>query len=106
MNESRLPAILSYITIIGCIIAIILHYNKNDKNPFNAFHIRQALGLFIVAMLANVVCSIPLLLILQPVVIIITIIFAIIGLMNAANGHQNNIPIIGKYSEQYLSGIQ
>ena len=38
-------AIVSYLTIIGAIIAIFM--NSEKKDSFAAFHIRQALGIFV-----------------------------------------------------------
>ena len=45
VEEGKNIAIISYITIIGAIIAIFM--NNDKKNTFAAFHIRQALGIFI-----------------------------------------------------------
>lgn len=44
-QEGKNIAIVSYITIIGAIIAIFMNIDK--KNSFAAFHIRQALGIFV-----------------------------------------------------------
>ena len=41
-DNGKNTAIISYLTIIGTIIAIIL--NNDKKNDFASFHIRQALG--------------------------------------------------------------
>lgn len=48
MNEETIylgkpAAVWSYLTIIGLLIAVSM--NGESKNPFAAFHIRQALGL-------------------------------------------------------------
>jgi uncharacterized membrane protein len=49
MNTQEVPdkrtAIISYLTIIGTLIAFSM--NSESHNKFAAFHIRQALGLFI-----------------------------------------------------------
>lgn len=45
IEEGKSTAIVSYITIIGAVIAIFM--NSEKKNGFAAFHIRQALGIFI-----------------------------------------------------------
>ena len=47
-NSSNLKntAIIAYLTIIGSVIAIFMNQEEN-KSDFAAFHIRQALGLFI-----------------------------------------------------------
>lgn len=43
IEEGKTNAIIAYITFIGGIIALFL--NKESKNSFAAFHIRQAIGL-------------------------------------------------------------
>jgi hypothetical protein len=47
-NSSNLKntAIIAYLTIIGSVIAIFMNQEEN-KSEFASFHIRQALGLFI-----------------------------------------------------------
>ncbi|WP_369695584.1 hypothetical protein [Flavobacterium alvei] len=44
-EQGKNIAIVSYITIIGAIVAIFM--NQDKKNSFAAFHIRQALGIFV-----------------------------------------------------------
>ena len=43
--EDKTVAILAYITLIGFIIAIVLHGQK--KTALGAFHLRQMLGIFL-----------------------------------------------------------
>ena len=47
VSEGKTMAIISYITFIGTLIAFIM--NQNKKNSFASFHIRQAIGLLILA---------------------------------------------------------
>lgn len=42
-TQDKKIAIISYLTIIGCIIAMIM--NSEKKYPFASFHNRQALGI-------------------------------------------------------------
>ena len=44
-DQSKVVAIVSYITIIGWIIALIL--NQSKKTELGSFHVRQALLLWI-----------------------------------------------------------
>jgi uncharacterized membrane protein len=43
INEGKIAAIISYITIFGTIIAFFM--NNSAKNSFTSFHIRQMIGL-------------------------------------------------------------
>ena len=53
VNEGKNLAIISYLTFIGLIIAIIMNLEK--RNPFTSFHIRQMLGLVIMVVVANMI---------------------------------------------------
>lgn len=101
-SEDRTVAILAYITIIGFIIAIVMHGSK--KTPLGAFHLRQALGLF----LTGFVCWIVLLIIpvvgwiLLPFVMLGIFVLAIMGLIAAAGGQQKPVPLLGdKYQKWF-----
>lgn len=44
-DKGKTHAIISYLTIIGTIVAIVM--NSENRNPFASFHIRQALGVIL-----------------------------------------------------------
>jgi uncharacterized membrane protein len=104
--EDRTAAILSYITIIGFIVAIILHSSK--KTAIGAFHLRQVLGFIIaglavgisVAICAFILAFIP---VLGPILIFLLwavlwvggLVLWIMGLIAAIQGRQTPVPVIG-----------
>ena len=49
VKEGKTAAIISYISVFGTIIAFIMNYNK--RNSFTSFHIRQMIGLVLLAMI-------------------------------------------------------
>lgn len=53
IEEGKTLAIVSYLTFIGLIIAIILNLEK--RNQFIWFHVRQMLGLIIMLIFSNLV---------------------------------------------------
>lgn len=53
IKEGKTLAIVSYLTFIGLIIAIIMNLEK--RNPFTLFHIRQMFGLMIMLIFSNLV---------------------------------------------------
>ncbi len=57
--EDKTVAILSYITIIGFIAAIIMH--QNHKTQLGAFHLRQMLGMALTATAGAVFAVVPIL---------------------------------------------
>ena len=54
-GEDKTVAIIAYLTLIGFIVAIIVHMNKKTK--LGAFHLRQMLG-FLLTGIAVVFCEI------------------------------------------------
>ncbi|MEZ4802692.1 MAG: hypothetical protein R2797_07935 [Gelidibacter sp.] len=55
IEEGKTLAIVSYLTLIGTLIAFFM--NQEKKNPFTAFHTRQALGLWLTQMVLGFVVS-------------------------------------------------
>ncbi len=104
--EDRTVAILSYITIIGFIIAIVMHGSK--KTALGAFHLRQALGLFITG-LAFGLCVIVLAFIpiLGWLAIIVgwvgLLVFVLMGLIAAASGQQKPVPVLGAHYQKWFA---
>ena len=110
ITRGKTVGILSYCTILGWIVAIILH--QQDKTKFGAFHLRQGLGIFLAYLIcfAAVMITSPIFgfftLTLIPILGLAVLIFAIIGLVNAINGQQKEIPLLGGLSEKVLAGIK
>ncbi|WP_242205014.1 hypothetical protein [Aestuariivivens insulae] len=52
INEGKTMAIVSHITFVGLIIAIIM--NADKKNTYTAFYNRQMLGLIIMLFIAQI----------------------------------------------------
>lgn len=104
MTEDKTVAILSYVTLIGFIIAVILHSSK--KTRLGAFHLRQSLGLWITAIACWVVCSIIPVIgwIAIPFVTLGVLILAVIGLIAAANGQLKPVPLLGDKYEKWFAG--
>jgi uncharacterized membrane protein len=45
LEKGKTNAIIAYLTIIGCIIAIVMNNDSEKRSAFASFHIRQALGI-------------------------------------------------------------
>jgi uncharacterized membrane protein len=104
VKEDTTVALLAYITLIGFIIAIIMHGNK--KTALGAYHLRQALGLFITAFIGGIVLAIIPVVgwLLLPFFWLTVIIFAVLGIMAAVGGKQKPLPVLGTKYEQWFSG--
>jgi uncharacterized membrane protein len=110
--DGKSIAIISYLTIIGWIIAYVMH--GNNKTQLGAFHLRQSLFLmitgFAVSILQWILIFIPLLgwiiSILLYFVLLGLFVLWIIGLIAAINGEEKEVPLLGKKAQELLKGIQ
>jgi uncharacterized membrane protein len=110
--EGKSIAIISYITIIGWIVAYIMH--GNNKSPLGAFHIRQSLFLmicgFTTAIAQMLFVFIPflgwLISMLLYFVLLGLFVLWIMGLIAAINGEEKPVPLLGAKAQELLKGIQ
>lgn len=100
INTSRNHAIISYMTILGTFVAIVL--NK-EKNEYVNFHIRQSLGTHLILVLA-LICMItsP---ILALIVYFLFIVLWVLGLVAALQNSTKPIPLLGEKFQQLFSKI-
>ena len=102
-DNGKTVAIVSYLTIIGWIIAFIMH--NNNKTELGAFHLRQMLGLVaigIVLSLIGRVVGIPMVIwILQ----IGLFVLWILGFIGALQGEKKAIPLLGDQFQQWFKGV-
>jgi len=102
-DQSRLIATISYITLVGWIIALILRQNENPKSELSLFHMRQAFGVMILTFLASTIN-----LILTPISLgfianlvgFVVFICWLIGLIGALKSRFIKIPFIGVWMQE------
>lgn len=101
--NGRSYAIISYITIIGTIIAFFM--NNDRKNEFAYFHIRQALGLWLTFFaLGYIVGIFDKWLITFSFWLFFGVLF-IYGFINALAGKPQIVPILGEFYQKIFSSI-
>ncbi|MCM4166188.1 Magnetosome protein MmsF [Arenibacter antarcticus] len=99
INEGKTMAIVSYIFVIGLLIAFIV--NSNKKNAFVQFHIEQSLRVWILSIALSILLfglsmiGVAFLGILKWV----PLVFAVLGIINANNGKVEKLPVIGTIGE-------
>ena len=104
-TEDKTVAILSYLTLIGFIVAIVLHGSK--KTRLGTFHLRQSLGLLITAIACWVL---NIILAFIPIIGWITIIIVwlglfalwLMGLIAAASGQTKPVPVLGEHYQKWF----
>lgn len=98
--NSKTIAIVSYITIIGWLIAFFQY--KDNKTPLAKYHLEQSLGVFIFSILWSVVMQIvfsliPAMAMLGSLLSLVPLVLVIIGIINAANEELKPVPVVGPY---------
>ncbi|HBX50926.1 MAG: hypothetical protein A2275_13130 [Bacteroidetes bacterium RIFOXYA12_FULL_35_11] len=107
-DDGKTVAVISYITLIGWIIALVMH--SGNKTKLGSFHLRQMLGLMIIAfgisLCSFILAFIPFLGWLVQLGLSISIfIFWLLGLMSAINGEQKPVPYIGKHIQKMFENM-
>ncbi|GAB1857774.1 hypothetical protein MHTCC0001_26110 [Flavobacteriaceae bacterium MHTCC 0001] len=103
IKEGTKYATISYLTIIGVIVA---HYLNEKKNPFIAFHVRQSLGLWLTLIVINlsIVSNFDIFMLRVSVyVFFITLWFY--GFLGALSGKLNLVPLLGKLYQKIFSNL-
>lgn len=103
MEDGKTIAIISYLTLIGLVVAFVM--NSEKKNNYAKFHIRQSLGIMLTSLATMFVSWIPFIGWLIGIFSFLFLLFLwITGLMNALNGKEKVLPILGnKYAEWFKS---
>jgi len=101
IGEDKTVAIVSYLTLIGFIAAVIIHSNK--KTQLGAFHLRQMLGFMLTGFAAFILVVIPIIgWICIPIFWIFMLVCWVIGLVAAINGQMKPMPLIGPLYQKWF----
>ena len=92
-SSNTLMAALSYFGIL--VIVPLLTEAKND--PFVKFHIKQGIVLLIAYVICGFVIWVP---IIGWTLGVVLFVLFLMGLINALNGQQKPLPIIGQFAEK------
>lgn len=105
--SNKTLSIVSYITLIGWLVAFISGKDKADD--LLKYHLRQSFGLiltgFVLSIILNILIMIVPALSFLSYIGIILFIFLILGAINAANEVKKPLPVIGKTFENQFSFI-
>lgn len=103
-EEAKRIAIISYITIIGLVIAFVM--NNEKKQDFASYHIRQSIGLCATGLALGIIGIVPILgWIINIIGIFVLLFMWIMTLVNAINGREKPAPLLGKHYETWFGGI-
>ncbi|MFC4095973.1 DUF4870 domain-containing protein [Euzebyella saccharophila] len=103
-EEAKRIAIISYITIIGLVIAFVM--NNEKQLDFAKYHIRQSLGLCVTGFGLGIIGLIPILgWIINLLGIFVLLYMWIMALMNALNGRTKPAPFLGSKFNEWFKGL-
>ena len=109
VDNGKTTAIVSYITIIGWLIAYFaMHQPK--KTSLGSYHLRQTLLLFICAIVYQivimvVVMAVPAIGLILSLLSLGFLVLWIMGLIAAINGEEKPMPLIGAKAQELFKGI-
>jgi uncharacterized membrane protein len=104
-HDDKTIAIVSYLTLIGFVVAIVLHSTK--KSALGAFHLRQSLGLMLtsiaVALAATLFAFVPFVGWLVAMAAWAGV-FALwfLGLFAAIKGERTGVPLLGAHFQHWF----
>ena len=106
-EEGKNIAIISYITPIGLIVAIIM--NNNKKNDFARYHIRQSLGImilyFAVWVMFSIISTIIYIPLLSTILYLALFVLWILGAISAVQGEKKAVPVIGEHFQNWVKNV-
>lgn len=101
--QGKTIAIISYLTPIGTVAALIM--NNEKKNPFAAFHVRQALGLFLTQFAFGFLVSSLDSWTATKTFYAILFILWLIGFSGAVQGVERKMPLLGDLYQKLFKSI-
>lgn len=105
VTEDKTVAILAYLTLIGFVVAVVMHGSKKTK--LGSYHLRQALGLFITGIalwVVNIILAfIPIIGWLMALCIVLGVfVLWLMGLISAASGQMKPVPVLGEHYQKWF----
>ncbi|NDV15042.1 hypothetical protein GO009_03310 [Muricauda sp. TY007] len=102
-TPGKTTAIVSYITIVGCVIAITM--NIEPKNAFARFHIRQAFGIHVLFHALAILLTYTGLVYLSFLIYIFYLIIWVFGFLQVLNETTKPLPFLGKHFQKWFTFI-
>ena len=103
IEEGKGLSIISYLTIVGIIIA---YFSNNDKkNTFTSFHIRQSIGLWLMFHILGFVASAFDSWGVSSGFYMFFCVLFVFGLISAVGGKAQTVPILGELFQKWFINI-
>jgi uncharacterized membrane protein len=108
--DQKTIAWVSYLTLVGWIVALVLYNQSPDKSSLARFHLRQSFGLLatgFVAYIAIIMMAfvLPFLFFISWILWVALFVFWILGLISAINGEEKPLPVVGEFYQKTFTFI-
>ncbi len=108
--DQKTIAWVSYITIIGWIIALVSYNGSVEKSSLARFHLRQSLGLILTSIAIYIVQMFAIFIVgflalLFNLLFLGLLVLWIIGLIAAVNGEEKPVPLVGDLYQKMITFI-
>ena len=109
-NEDRTLAWVSYLTLIGWVVSIVLFINNDRNNLLVRFHLRQSLGINLTGMAISFISPVILWLPFSKMILglagIALVVLWLLGFLSALSGEKKTVPFLGEWYDKILSFIE
>lgn len=104
------PKVQSILSYLGILWLVAFFVGKDERNNLSKYHLKQGLGLFIIAVVFNVgagilLSIIPSLTFVMGIIGFVFLILVVLGIITAANEVKKPLPVIGKFFEDKFNFI-
>lgn len=103
IQTGKTTAIVAYITIVGCLIAITM--NLEPKNAFARFHIRQAFGIHLLFHALALFFAYSGVIYLTFLAYLLYLVLWVYGFLQVLNGKKRPLPVLGNYFQKWFTFI-
>lgn len=103
LKHAKLTAILSYFSLPGWIIALVL--NNTNRTQLGTFHIRQSFGIICFATLVFIIVGLINIRPLTIIAVVPMVILWLLGIISAIQGKSSPVPIVGMTFQKWFRGI-
>lgn len=106
--DQKTTAIVSYLTIIGWVIAFVLYNSNSEKGSLARYHLRQSFGVHVSSFALQVGATIlvPLFGLMAYLLFVVVFAMWVLGFIAAIQGEEKPIPYAGDYFQRWFSFIQ
>lgn len=102
-NDEKTTSLIAYATWIGLLIAIVM--NSSKRSDLASYHIRNMIGLSLLSAGLTVLNWIGIPVLLLSAFAIVLFILWLIGVVGALKGEKQEIPVLGKYFQDWFKSI-